>query len=251
MQPKVSIITVVYNSKKYLADTINSVHRQSYPNIEYIVIDGGSTDGTLDVIRQHEDKITYWISERDKGIYDAMNKGILAAKGEIIGIINSDDFYDNDAVKQAVEVFTQQPDIDIVHGNMVILYANRQVIKRSRVDNIKFAMDVNHPTCFVRRSVYQRRMFCIKYRIAADYDFLLWCKLSGVRFYYLDKTLVYYRPIGLTGSPSMGNADAFYIWKEHVGLFHAVLNFSKDFSLKLIKVPIKKGLAYIKGWKPR
>ena len=91
--PLVTIITVVFNGEKYLQQTIQSVINQTYDNVEYVVIDGGSTDGTVDIIRKYEDKIDYWVSEPDQGIYDAMNKGIQLAGGEIVGLINSDDCY--------------------------------------------------------------------------------------------------------------------------------------------------------------
>src|ERR1700742_4639960 len=97
--PLVSVVTVVYNGAKHLEQTINSVLNQSHKNVEYIIIDGGSTDGTLDIIKRYEDKIDYWQSERDGGIYFAMNKGVSLAKGELIGILNADDFYLLDTAK--------------------------------------------------------------------------------------------------------------------------------------------------------
>ena len=100
--PLVSIITVVLNGESHLEHTINSVLCQTYENLEYIIIDGGSSDGTQDIIRKYQDKIDYWISESDDGIYDAMNKGILQAKGELIGILNSDDWYELETVELMV-----------------------------------------------------------------------------------------------------------------------------------------------------
>lgn len=95
-QLKISIVTVSYNAAKTIEQTIKSVINQTYSNIEYIVIDGGSTDGTVDIIRKYEDRIAYWVSEPDGGIFDAMNKGIKVATGEVVGIINSDDWYEHD-----------------------------------------------------------------------------------------------------------------------------------------------------------
>lgn len=104
-EPLVSIITVVFNGEKYLEQTILSVLNQTYSNIEYIIIDGGSSDATLDIINKYTDKIDYWVSEPDSGIYDAMNKGISLATGQLIGIINSDDWYELDAVEEIVRAY--------------------------------------------------------------------------------------------------------------------------------------------------
>ena len=113
----VSIITVVYNGEKYLQQTIDSVVNQSYRNIEFIIIDGGSTDGTLDIIKANEESVSKWISEPDEGLYDAMNKGIRLSRGEIIGMINSDDWYELDAVKIMVEAFLNNPTKNIFHAD--------------------------------------------------------------------------------------------------------------------------------------
>ena len=102
-KPLVSVITVTYNAKSYLEQTIQSVFAQTYPHIEYIIIDGASTDGTLDIIKRHEKKIAFWVSEKDNGIYDAMNKGIRAANGELIGIINASDYYEPDTISEVVK----------------------------------------------------------------------------------------------------------------------------------------------------
>ena len=121
--PLISIITVSYNAVKTIEDTILSVINQTYPNIEYIIIDGGSTDGTLDIIKKYQDKITYWVSEPDKGIYDAMNKGIAKANGELIGIINADDWYELDAVQNVVLEFNNTRPA-IYHGGLNIVKAS-------------------------------------------------------------------------------------------------------------------------------
>ena len=106
-QPLVSIITVVFNGEDYLESTINSVLNQSYPQIEYLIIDGASPDKTLDIIQQYSDRLGYWISEPDNGIYEAMNKGISAAKGELIGLINCGDSYTPDAVREVVKLYQE------------------------------------------------------------------------------------------------------------------------------------------------
>ncbi|HKC67578.1 MAG TPA: glycosyltransferase family 2 protein, partial [Bacteroidia bacterium] len=121
--PLVSVITVVYNGAKHLEQTINSVLDQEYKNVEYIIIDGGSADGTIDIIKRYEDKVDYWQSERDGGIYFAMNKGISLAKGELIGILNADDFYLPDTVRKVVDA-DKFAKADIYYGDMQYVTEN-------------------------------------------------------------------------------------------------------------------------------
>jgi len=122
--PLVSIITTVFNGKETIEETIKSVLGQSYPNIEYIVTDGGSTDGTLEIIKVHRDKISKFISEKDQGIYDGMNKGIKMAAGEIIGILNSDDVYASDNVIEMVVRKIEDNNVDVCWGDLVYVDKN-------------------------------------------------------------------------------------------------------------------------------
>lgn len=201
--PKISIITVVFNGAKTLEQTIVSVINQTYKNIEYIIIDGGSTDGTVDIIKQYEDRIAYWVSEPDKGIYDAMNKGIDVATGDIIGIINSDDYYDSNTVEYVVGGF-QISNADIVHGNIILVlpdgcvyaeYSPPKVIKNLIWHDMAFY----HPTCFVKKSIYKKYgAFSNSYKIAADYELLLKFYLNGVCFFYLEKDVAYFRLAGIS-----------------------------------------------------
>ena len=125
---KVSIITVVFNGIRTIEQTIKSVLNQSYKNIEYIIIDGGSTDGTLDIIRKYENYLSYIISEPDHGIYDAMNKGIQKSTGDIVGIINSDDWYEVNTVSQVVERFESFA-VDLVYGDINFIGKNGEIIR--------------------------------------------------------------------------------------------------------------------------
>jgi len=119
--PLVSIITVVFNGERYLEQTIEAVLGQTYTNVEYIVVDGGSSDCTVDILRKYEGCIDYWVSEPDAGIYDAMNKGLSLASGQIVGIINADDYYDKDACLNVVQQFIADPEIGLIHGAMRVL----------------------------------------------------------------------------------------------------------------------------------
>ena len=120
MSQKVSIITVVYNGANFIEQTIKSVISQDYNNLEYIIIDGGSTDGTQDIIKKYDDKIAFWVSEKDSGIYNAMNKGWRKASGDFIGILNADDYYLEGTITQVVNAFTNSG-ADIVYGGMTKL----------------------------------------------------------------------------------------------------------------------------------
>lgn len=192
--PLVSIITVVYNGGEPLEQTIQSVINQGHVNIEYLIIDGGSTDGTLDIIRKYNDRITFWLSEPDRGIADAWNKGIREAKGEIVGIINAGDWYEADAVEQAVSAFRNNPEVQVVHGNMLTWEADRSEIIMLRKPLMKrfYSMRTpfNHPTMFVKKEMYVKfGLFDDQYRIAMDYDFMLRLILGGVKILYIDKVL--------------------------------------------------------------
>lgn len=195
---KVSIITVVYNGAATIEQTILSVLNQSYKNIEYIVIDGLSVDGTQEIVRKYQDFIAYFVSEEDNGIYDAMNKGIRKATGDIIGIINSDDWYAYDAVESAVDYLTREK-TDVVYGRWHNVYLNGTEgdIPKKPLEDIRYRMIIPHPTVFVKKDVYEKYgLFDLKYQLAADYDFLLKLYYEGASFGYMDRIIAYFREGG-------------------------------------------------------
>ena len=215
-RPLVSIITVVFNGAKHVEQTINSVLNQSYKNIEYIIIDGGSTDGTVDIIKRYETKISYWQSERDGGIYFAMNKGISMAKGELIGILNADDFYLPNTIQKVLDA-DKLFHADIYHGDMQYVMEGSANLAAAKPDITK--MDempaIFHPTCFVRRAVYDKAgMFDTQYKISADYDFLLRCLKQNFTFSYIPQTLTCFRLGGMSGSCA-SNIEGYNIMKVH------------------------------------
>ncbi len=196
--PLVSIITVVYNGAGTIEQTIESVKGQSYKNIEYIIVDGDSTDGTQQIVNKHSDFISYFISEKDNGIYDAMNKGILHAKGDIIGIINSDDWYALAAVKNAVRFF-EENDVDLVYGNIQAVDYQGKKIEWVKVplEAMWYRMAVPHPSVFIKKVIYDRYgLFDLKYKLSADYELILRLYSSGVRFGYIDEIMVFFRAGG-------------------------------------------------------
>jgi len=202
-QPLVSIITVTLNSERHLEDTIRSVINQTYPNIEYVIIDGGSTDSTPDIVGKYGKNIARWISEPDKGIYDAMNKGIKMSTGEVIGIINSDDWYEPDTVERVVKEALECHDCEVFHGNLMMCSPEGEKIFLYKPDpgfkNIWHDMTILHPTCFVRKSIYEKHgLFNDRYRIVADYDLVLRLFKAGVRFKYIDRVLANQRTGGIS-----------------------------------------------------
>ena len=189
--PLVSIITVVYNGELTLERTIKSVLNQSYKNIEYIIIDGGSNDDTLKIVNKYKKYISSFVSEKDEGIYDAMNKGISLAKGELVGIINSDDWYELDAVDNVVSSFLKYINYDVFYGVLRFFGPNGNIsaIQGTSHENIRNAM-ISHPTCFVRRCVYEEHgIFNTKYKLASDYELILRLYLEGCKFLFIESIL--------------------------------------------------------------
>jgi glycosyltransferase len=204
---KVSIVTVSYNSGPTIADTLVSVATQSYSDIEHIVVDGGSSDDTVVQIRRHCTRVAHWVSEGDCGIYDAMNKGLARATGDIVGFLNADDVLDgNDAVQHLV---TAAEDADVVYGNLVYVRADdlKQVVRtwktgHFRTSRLRLGWMPPHPTFYVRRTVLAEvGLFDISLRIAADYDFMLRCLTrSGIKVAYLPHVLVRMRAGGVSNA---------------------------------------------------
>ena len=198
---KVSIVTSVFNGEKYLEETILSVISQTYANIEYIIIDGGSTDGTIDIIKKYENKISYWISEKDESMYDGINKGIKKATGDIVASLNSDDFYADENVVRDVVNYINQAKCDGVYGNVVKFYSNinRKVEKKIFQVNYKQLLLSKHstfmpqPTLFLKKEIYKDlNYFDLHYRYASDFDFNLRC-IKHFNIKYFDRKITYFR----------------------------------------------------------
>ncbi|MBR4765399.1 MAG: glycosyltransferase [Clostridia bacterium] len=200
---KISVITICYNSARTIEDTIKSVIYQNYPELEYIIIDGGSTDGTCDIIEKYRDKIAYYVSEPDNGISDAFNKGIKVATGDVIGIINSDDMYYKNAFAEVDAVFTEHPDTDVTFGNFLIFSDGdtKGVFKTTNQDLtcLKYTFELCHPTVFVKKSAYLKYgLFSLDYKLAMDYELLSKMYFNGAAFRYIDKIISVYRHGGIS-----------------------------------------------------
>ncbi|WP_107943917.1 glycosyltransferase family 2 protein [Campylobacter concisus] len=246
---KISIITVVWNNAKTIKDAINSVLNQSYKDIEYIVIDGSSTDGTIDIVQSYGDKIKF-ISEKDNGLYDAMNKGIRMATGDVVGILNSDDFYASDKILQIVADEFLKGNIDSVYANLEYIDANdpKRVIrywrsKKYQEGLFRSGWHPAHPTFFVKKEIYEKYgVFDLSFKIAADYELMLRffekCKITSS---YVDEVFVKMR-IGGESNRSIkniikANMESYKAWKAN-GLYINPLRF-------LLK-PFSKIIQFIK-----
>ncbi len=204
---KISIITATLNSADTIADTINSVLTQSYPDIEYIVIDGASSDGTKDIVTSFGKRVSKFISEPDNGIYDGINKGIRQATGDIVGIINSDDFFCNNAVIEKVAESFRENEIDAVIGDVqfvdtvntskVLRYYSSKHFKKGR---FRFGFMPAHSSFYVKRELFEKLgYYKTDYKIAADYELLIrFLEISKITYKYLEMPFVSMRMGGVS-----------------------------------------------------
>ena len=202
-KPKVSIVTVCYNSSQTIERSIRSVADQTYPLIEHIVVDGGSTDGTLELLNYSQSPVLSFISEPDEGIYDAMNKGASLATGNILAFLNSDDFYvDRDVVADVVDAFNGA-DADFVCGNVDIFNAiTKKHIRSYRSKHFSIGWMPPHPATFIQKCIFDKcRGFDKKYKIAGDFDFTLRAFLEHkARLKVIDRTLTLMQSGGASSS---------------------------------------------------
>lgn len=215
---KISIITVCYNSAATLEKTILSVAGQSYKNIEYIIVDGNSKDNTLSIIKKHEDKIAKWISEPDKGLYDAMNKGVALATGDFIGILNSDDTFYSDTVIAEVVAFHQKNKLDASVGNIVQHKEDGKIIRLYsaqywKPEKLKIGFMPPHPSIFFKKELFEKHgVYDLGFKIGADYELI-------TRFFLKNKISWQYSGITTTamligGLSSSGSSSYRLISKE-------------------------------------
>ncbi|WP_291856306.1 glycosyltransferase family 2 protein [Marinilabilia sp.] len=216
MSKRVSLITVTYQSAETLKDTIESVRRQSFSDMEYIVVDGGSTDETIDILKNNEDVVDHWISEPDNGIYDAMNKGIRLASGEVIGFLHADDaFAGREVIENIVDRYLESG-FHLLYGDLEYVSAGNpeKVIRywRSgsfRRQQLQRGWMPPHPTVYVSRDFFaQIGAFNIEYRISADYEWLLRAlSFPAIKVEYLPEVLVRMR-LGGASNKSLRNVIA-------------------------------------------
>lgn len=203
----VSIITVSLNSSRTIRDTINSILNQNHKNIEFILIDGGSTDGTIDLVRSYGERISKFVSEPDTGIYDAINKGIKLATGEIVGILNSDDIFYNEKVIEKVVQSFDDPEVDAVYGDIVFVkpentdkilryYSSKHFVPHK----FKYGFMPAHPSFYAKRELFERYgLYKIDYKIASDFELLIrFLYIHKIRSKYLEIPFVCMSPGGVS-----------------------------------------------------
>lgn len=235
-KPVLSVITIVYNNVQHIERTMLSVLNQAYPHIEYIVIDGGSTDGTLDIIAKHRDKIAKLLSEKDEGIYDAMNKGLAMATGDYVLFMNSgDEFYAEDTV---AEVFASLPDADIYYGETEMIDDAGNSLGRRRHKapdkftwrGFKYGMSISHQAIYVRRSLaepYDRR-----YRLSADIDWIIRAAKKSKQIVNVNRYVAKYMVGGMSKARHRQSLlERFDIMKRYYGLlpsigYHIIIAFN-------------------------
>lgn len=199
--PKISVVTVCYNAIECIEDTILSVIEQTYENIEYIVIDGASIDGTVEVINRYRDKISYFVSEPDKGIYDAMNKGIKVASGDWINFMNAGDFfYQSDVLERVASEVNKNygvvfGDLAIVKNGILYRESARPFYKK---DKLQHYMGFNHQCTFVRLDLAKESPFDLRFKLAADYNMIIGIYKKGEQFKQLYIIIAQYLDSGLS-----------------------------------------------------
>lgn len=199
---KISIITTTFNSEKTLKDTLESVLKQTYTAYEHIIVDGKSKDSTMQIVKEYEERYNgklRYISEKDNGIYDAMNKGIKMATGDVIGLLNSDDIYVNENVLQEIADKFEETNCDGTYANLIFMdeqtMSKPQRIWKSKNGKLENGWHPAHPTLYLKKEVYKKiGLFNLKYRIVADYDFMIrMLKDKSVKLEYIDDYIVYMR----------------------------------------------------------
>lgn len=218
--PKISIITITYNSERTVEETIKSVISQDYPNFEYLIIDGESKDSTLDIVDKYRDKINFVISESDKGISDAFNKGIRYATGEIIGIINSDDLLLPNALQNLAEVYSLE--VDVYSGNVLFWNDLNDITRISKPElnfgKLKLQYGVAHPSRFIRKDAYERfGVYDIRFRYNMDAELLCRFYQKGARFIHIDKVLTKFRMGATTAAPVYKKKEDYRLFVQCYG----------------------------------
>lgn len=250
---KITVITVSYNSAATIADTVRSVASQSHPDVEYLVIDGASKDETVAILEEQREHLVALVSEPDDGIYDAMNKGIKLAKGDVIGFLNSDDFYaSSDVLSRVARVFEEDPSLDACYADLIYtdqIHTSRTVRYWESNDFVPSAFSKGwcppHPTFFVRRSVYERfGGFDLNYHIAGDFELMLrFLEVHKIRVRYVAEVWVKMRLGGTTNKSLkniwMGNQEILRALRSHglpanlIRFFgHKLLSRGKQFFLR-------------------
>jgi len=236
-KPIISIITAVYNAKEHIEVTIKSIINQSYQNIEFIIVDGGSTDGTIDIIKKYNSKISYWMSEKDNGVFNAMNKGIEKANGKWINFMNAGDYFVDENVLTNID-FHSYVDFGIIYGNTY--YEKTGVEKPFISSSLQYGMIMAcHQSMFFNKALLKDKLhYSSKFKLICDYDLI--CRIINENYpvKYIDLLIAYYMGGGLSSSKNWEARKAryYFIYKHFKfrGLIKSILE-----SLGLLSLPNK------------
>ncbi|GHX01111.1 Colanic acid biosynthesis glycosyl transferase WcaE [Vibrio cholerae] len=198
--PLITVVTVVYNGEAFLEDTILSVINQTYDNVEYIIIDGGSTDATLDIIRKYEHAIDYWVSEKDQGIYDAMNKGITLATGDWINFMNGGDAFYNNTTLDHVFKKNDLSVFDIIYGNHQVVYPSgrKRLARAGQLTNMWKGSQFCHQATFVKSKYHKKNKFNISTEIVADFELFYNAWRANKKFHFIDVVIARFEAGGVS-----------------------------------------------------
>ncbi len=249
-KPLISIITVVLNCEKHLEKTIQSILQQTYDNVEYIVIDGCSTDRTLDIIKKHEDNIDYWVSEKDNGIYDAMNKGIKLAVGNFIGLVNGDDIIYESVLETIADMAINNPDMGYTYGEVDLMGVYDRMFGRSTplprdaaMARLYQEMPYRHLSVFVAKRVYKAiGLFDTSFPIRADYDLVIRMIKSGCTGYEVPTVVGGFRCGGVSGDIRLHFETRRLLKKHGVPAWKRELNFIDSMTKTLSYVFLPRSL---------
>ncbi|RZJ48834.1 MAG: glycosyltransferase, partial [Flavobacterium sp.] len=235
---KITVITVVYNCHDTIEATILSVINQTYDNVEYIIIDGGSKDGTVDVIKKYQDQINYWVSEPDEGIYEAMNKGIDKASGDWINFMNSGDSFTSDKVLSSIFASDNYIDVDILYGNCIMVENNSKIehISGTDINRISKNPIYRHGASFVSTDVHKEFMFDVslkdKLGFALDYNCIYQLYLAKKKFQKVDVNVLTYQKEGISNQPLKG------IWYKYLITRKKSSKYSFEYCKTLLKISV-------------
>jgi glycosyltransferase involved in cell wall biosynthesis len=248
-QPLISIITINFNNKKGLARTIESVVKQTVPDYEYILIDGGSTDGSIDIIKQHQNKLAYWISEKDKGIYDAMNKGIQKASGKYLLFLNSGDCFINSVVLEKVNEAMRTNQYDIIYGNSI--FNNGESVRYNPTPlsllNV-LRLGISHQAFFLKKELFDKAgLYNIMYKVVADSCHLITCLVKyNASSLYINAIIAEIEPDGISMASTGQNRkeQQLFMRTEFIALqndYELLLTYYKrDYLTRIRKFMVRK-----------
>jgi glycosyltransferase involved in cell wall biosynthesis len=247
---KISIITVCFNAEKTIEQTIKSVLSQTYANIEYIIVDGKSTDSTLKIVGKYKKKISKIVSEKDKGLYDAMNKGVKVAKGDIIYFLNADDvLIGKNVIREVMGEF--EKDVDLVFGDVEFYYPNEnktiRISRNASINDLKNGFMIPHQGSFVKKEFLIKHPFNLKYKSSSDFDFFCNFLKEKPRIKKINK-IISRMIVGGVSSGAISYKETELIIRKHFGLFyyykikikHLIFSLIKSL-LKILKISYHKG----------